>query len=172
MVGQRADCSPAEVPWKDDSPFFSQIPRLYTPHPLGAATRRSRWCAQTFASTDQTETWIGREPDGQVSGNTRDAEGEGFEPPRPAKGLPVFKTGAFNQALPPLHVQRRCRMAVSIGPQAPEAAVSGRMGRNFGSPGSRLDVFDATSQCKKSRFSSSSFGSVHRTILYEVNQGP
>ena len=30
------------------------------------------------------------------------AEGEGFEPPRPVKGLPVFKTGAFNQALPPL----------------------------------------------------------------------
>ncbi len=29
------------------------------------------------------------------------AEGEGFEPPGP-RGPPVFKTGAFDQALPPL----------------------------------------------------------------------
>ena len=29
------------------------------------------------------------------------AEGEGFEPPIPC-GIPVFKTGAFNRARPPL----------------------------------------------------------------------
>ena len=27
--------------------------------------------------------------------------GEGFEPPGPIAGPPVFETGAFNQALPP-----------------------------------------------------------------------
>ena len=32
------------------------------------------------------------------------AEGEGFEPPGP-RGPPVFKTGAINQALPPLQVR-------------------------------------------------------------------
>ena len=31
------------------------------------------------------------------------AEGEGFEPPIPC-GIPVFKTGAFNRARPPLRV--------------------------------------------------------------------
>jgi hypothetical protein len=31
------------------------------------------------------------------------AEGKGFEPLRPC-GLPVFKTGAFNQTPPPLRV--------------------------------------------------------------------
>jgi hypothetical protein len=31
------------------------------------------------------------------------AEGEGFEPPGP-RGPPVFKTGAFDQALPPLRM--------------------------------------------------------------------
>ncbi len=32
-----------------------------------------------------------------------EAEGRGFEPLRPC-GLPVFKTGAINQTLPPLRV--------------------------------------------------------------------
>jgi hypothetical protein len=34
------------------------------------------------------------------------AEGEGFEPPIPC-GIPVFKTGAFNQTRPPLRARYR-----------------------------------------------------------------
>ena len=34
------------------------------------------------------------------------AEGEGFEPPIP-RGIPVFKTGAFNQTRPPLRANYR-----------------------------------------------------------------
>ena len=34
------------------------------------------------------------------------AEGEGFEPPIPC-GIPVFKTGAFNQTRPPLRSNYR-----------------------------------------------------------------
>ncbi len=34
------------------------------------------------------------------------AEGEGFEPPIP-RGIPVFKTGAFNQTRPPLRASYR-----------------------------------------------------------------
>ena len=34
------------------------------------------------------------------------AEGEGFEPPIP-RGIPVFKTGAFNQTRPPLRAGYR-----------------------------------------------------------------
>jgi hypothetical protein len=59
----------------------------------------------------------------------RQAEGAGFEPARPC-GLPVFKTGAINQAPPPLRAHRQL-----AGHQAP--ALPGRP-RTAGSIASRL----------------------------------
>ena len=39
-----------------------------------------------------------------MAGFRRIAEREGFEPSIPQKGIPVFETGAFSQALPPLRL--------------------------------------------------------------------
>ena len=74
------------------------------------------------------------------------AEGEGFEPPRPAKGLPVFKTGAFDQALPPLRVgavgPMQCTLQHDVDQDSPRALH--RSGRERSSQSFRQGAIDVS----------------------------
>ena len=111
LPNQRHEIAPQEYPFAAlTAPCRSQAPSLQARH--------VRYPAPTLLCINSRLSTLNTAPKRGLNGrmgprgyaqryadkdmNALCAEGEGFEPPRPVKGLPVFKTGAFNQALPPL----------------------------------------------------------------------